>query len=165
MVTFFPIVQHQKGMYKLIMVTLDKELAEDLVETTKQIVAELSEIVEQLKDDPSKRNLYEKYGQAMDRIYGTVVTLGMKNFAEYTKLLKEIGYACSQSDMKLGRARTIGLMESSIQNLDAFREFIVNPQDSNKLKTFRLILEQEKAKAKSLATTIFRITHKRSTDK
>ena len=150
----FQLVNNMNHLYKRSMF-IDKELARDLVQTNKEIRKELTEIIESLQKDPSQLELYEQFGQIIDRIYGTVATIGMKNFAEYTKVIKQISYACSKSDSKQGRARVIGLLEGTIKNLVAFEEFITNPKKTDKLNTFKLILKQEKARADNLLNKTF----------
>lgn len=147
------------------MFNVDGDILKDLLKTSVGITIELNNIVGSLQEDPTQNDLYEKFGQSIDGIYGVVSTLGMKNFAEYTRSLKHIGYACSQYDEQKGRARTISLLESAVENLNLFNILLTNPKDTNNATKLKQMVDREKAKAEKLIETVYKHIDRISTDK
>ena len=147
------------------MFKIDGEIIQDLIKTTESILSELEKVMQELKINPSQKDLYEKFGQQIDRIYGTVSTIGMTNIAEYTMMLKKVGYACSQYEEKTGRARTMNLMENAISNLKIFSEFLKNPKDKEKAKLLKIVVDREKDKALILINTIYKDITRTTTNK
>ena len=147
------------------MFKIDQEILQDLIQTTESILGELEKVMNELKISPAKKELYENFGQQIDRIYGTVSTIGMTNIAEYTMMLKKVGYACSQYEEKTGRPRTMNLMENAILNLKIFSDFLKNPKDKEKAKMLKIVVDREKDKALLLINTIYKDITRTTTNK
>jgi len=144
---------------------IDGEIIQDLIKTSESILSELEKVMNELKMSPANKELYEKFGQQIDRIYGTLSTIGMTNIAEYTMMLKKVGYACSQYEEKTGRARTMNLMENAVANLKIFNDFLKNPKDKEKAKLLKIVVDREKDKAILLMNTIYKGITRTTTNK
>ncbi|WP_198295923.1 hypothetical protein [Bacteriovorax sp. Seq25_V] len=81
--------------------------------------------------DPS---YFAKYGNAIDRIYGTAATLGYTDIASYCLAMKEVTYMASQSNSALGHKKTIKMMIESIALLE---ELITAIYDQSKMKLYK----------------------------
>ena len=134
---------------------MDQDIVDDLIVEIEEIKQELLPLIDDLKADLSILTNFEKCGLLIDRIYGTVITMGMNNFGEYTGLLKEICYACAQSSRTDGRARVLALIEGTIINFDKFSDFLKNPKDKEKLEDYKRILNIEKSRAQNLIKTVY----------
>ncbi len=86
------------------MTNLDKDILEDFVQESKEIVEDLLNILEQADGDFTKVRTLEDYGQKVDRIMGGAKGLGQLAdekhpihwVADYSAVCKAVGYKSSQ---------------------------------------------------------------------
>ncbi len=135
----------------------DAELARDLAEEMTVLSQELAHLVMRLKENNDQPALFEKFGQIIDRIYGTAATFGMKELASYCGTLKEVCYGCASARVAQGYSRVLKLMETYIENVNALIDGVTNPEAMKKLN-FGLHLEEKKAK--KIQEEVFRFTKK-----
>ncbi len=132
---------------------LDKEILDDFIKQIRSTQLELQDISKELKLDMNKPEHFEKFGLLVDRIYGTASTLGMKNLAKYTMILKEIGYKTAQKKGNAGKPKVIGVIESSATFFDTFCNIV---QGIKKTDSLQHTLKLELAKAENLLASILK---------
>lgn len=116
---------------------VDKELVDDFCNEIVLIKGELSGYIANMikpKMEQVDPIYFSKYGNAIDRIYGTAATLGYTDIASYCLAMKEVTYMASQSDSELGRKKTIKMMIESVALLE---ELINAIYDQSKLKLYK----------------------------
>lgn len=116
---------------------LDKELLKDFQEEVLKIKGELSSYISAMmktKIESVDVSYFGKYGQAIDRIYGTAATFGFKDIADYCLAMKEVTYMASQSTNVMGHKKTIKMMIESIALLE---ELSGSLEDEQKLKLYK----------------------------
>lgn len=106
---------------------LDPEIIQDFNNQINQQTMIVCDIIENLKGDLTKNDLFVQVGQVADRIYGAISMFGFKEFAEYCIKMKEMSYKCSYSDPEHEELRT--------KCFDIIREF------PNLLRGFKQVLE------------------------
>ncbi|MBT3586235.1 MAG: hypothetical protein HN509_15110 [Halobacteriovoraceae bacterium] len=74
-----------------------KDIVDDFVNESKQLLDQLEETLEALEEDPNKTGL-ETFGQTIDRIMGAAKSIGANKIGMYCELGKIIGYKSSQAD-------------------------------------------------------------------
>jgi chemotaxis protein histidine kinase CheA len=136
---------------------LDPEMLVDFVTEIKALEAELKVPVLSLKTNLDQPKMFEKFGQVIDRIYGTAATLGFAELATYCGTLKKTCYDCSAANNKRGQVRVLGLMETCLENLDALIKGVHDPEAQKKLTH---VLHLECQKAKKLHEEVFKFTTK-----
>ncbi len=138
---------------------MDKELLKDFISEILSINKNLKEITdEQVKKKVMDKALFEKYGQAIDRIYGTATTLGFKEFGAYSKIMKDVCYSCSQVDNEMAHKKVLRMMMECNEVLEKVPAAIANTEE---FKKFTRVFLVETAKADRMAKTEFRsITRK-----
>ncbi len=68
----------------------NKEMLDIFVAEINEILGNLKAVTnEQMKKRTMDKVLFERYGQAIDRIYGTAMTLGFSDLGLYTKAMKD----------------------------------------------------------------------------
>lgn len=70
---------------------IDEEFLELFIEESLEVIKNLKSFVKELKD-PLTGDIFENYGQQIDRIMGTAFTLSLNFIGEITKMGKEIAY-------------------------------------------------------------------------
>jgi chemotaxis protein histidine kinase CheA len=138
------------------MMALQDELLEDFVQEMKTIRGELKALVDTLMKMPENKMdkaLFEKYGQAVDRIYGTATTLGYLTFGKYMKSMKDMCYLCSHHDNPTGHKKILRMMMECVEKLDAIIVAIPNKVEFKKMDRLFLV---EITKAERLENTDFR---------
>jgi hypothetical protein len=123
---------------------LDAELAKDFVSEVQLLETELKLIVGQLDRSLDQPKAFENFAQVIDRIYGTAATFGMKELAAYCGMLKKTCYDCAKSENKRGHQKVLGLMKTCLENIDALRRGINDPEVMKKIH-HTLHLEIQKA--------------------
>jgi hypothetical protein len=133
---------------------MDQELINDFIKEILEINKELKTITDdQIKKKVMDKNLFEKYGQAIDRIYGTALTLGYKEFGLYARIMKEVCYSCSQSDNEMAQKKVARMMIECNEILEKVPTAILNPVE---FKNFTRVFLVETAKADRMSKTEFR---------
>lgn len=138
----------------------DKELLEAFREEVESLRSEMIPLVDQLKTDVSQSQLFETFGQLIDRIYGTAATMGFNEIAQYGRAMKEICYMCAQSDDELGRKRVIRLLAGCANNL---KSLIEGMESTAEFGQIRAHLETEIEKVQALQESVFSDIERKTT--
>ena len=118
---------------------LDQEMKTDFINEINQLKTPLRECIDGLSKNLNQANLYEKFGQTIDRIYGTATTLGFVDFGNYCKALKDMTYMCSNTENPIGQKKVYAVMVNCLENLDVFIRGLNNPNEMKVLKSQILI--------------------------
>jgi len=137
-----------------------RELIDDLVKEIKTIQIELKIIVDtQLKAPRMDKNLFEKFGQFIDRIYGTATTLGFSEVGKYFLAIKTISYLSSQCEREIGQKKALRMMIECVENIEKICSSIYSKEDLKNLN--RTLFTVEIAKVDRLTRSDFQnITRK-----
>lgn len=136
------------------------ELTDDFVAEIKAIHKDLSVIVNtQLKSPKMDKALFEKFGQLVDRIYGTAMTLGYTEIGKYLLSIKDISYLSSQCDREVGQKKALRMMMECVDNIDKICSAIYKKEE---LKTLNRFFIGEIAKAERMAKNEFQNITRRS---
>ncbi|MFA6236307.1 MAG: hypothetical protein WC635_03180 [Bacteriovorax sp.] len=134
------------------------ELIEDFIAEIKTLHIDLKVIVTKLDSPKMEKALFEKFGQMVDRIYGTAMTLGYTEIGKYLLAIKNISYLSSQSDRELGQKKALRMMMDCVDNIEKICLIIYKKDELAKLERSFL---QEIARADHLTKTEFQnITRK-----
>lgn len=136
---------------------MDEELLNDLLTEMKMLGAELLPIVRSLQGDPNQPAMFEKFGQIIDRIYGTAATFGLKELASYCGTLKKICYECAKMNNARANAKVLKLLETYLGNLVTLIKGVKDPEVAKKIYHGIHIEEQ---KAKKIQEDIFQFIKK-----
>ncbi len=139
--------------------TADKEMLDAFVQEITEIHVMLVKITnEQMKKKVFDGKLFEQYGQAIDRIYGTAMTLGFTDLGKYTKAMKDVSYMCSQYGHETGQKKVLRMMIECNDILVKIPECI---HKSEEFKKYSRIFLVEVTKAERLGKIEFQnITRK-----
>ena len=138
------------------------EMINIFIDEIKELKADMSLIVSKLiKSKMESNNLFEQFGQMVDRIYGTAMTLGHKEIGEYTKAMKDVTYMASASDNENGKKKTLRQMIRYLELNDEICETLKEPEKSNVLN---IKLRQEKSRVEILNKKEFYSVTKKSCD-
>ncbi|MGZ3787646.1 MAG: hypothetical protein ACXVLQ_03945 [Bacteriovorax sp.] len=134
-------------------------LIDDFVAEIKSIHKELQAIVNaQLKLSQMDKRLFENFGQLVDRIYGTAMTMGFSEIGKYFLALKDISYMCSQSNREVAQKKALRMMIDCVENIEKICSAIYRKEELKNLNRLFLV---EITKAERLAKTDFQnITRK-----
>ncbi|MBC7539604.1 MAG: hypothetical protein H7281_12340 [Bacteriovorax sp.] len=139
---------------------MNDELIDDFVAEVKTIHIELKLIVNaQLKTPKMDKALFEKFGQYIDRIYGTAMTLGFTEIGKYLFAMKNISYLSSQCDREVGQKKALRMMMECVDNIEKICSCIYKKEEIKNLNHLFLI---EITKAERLAKTDFQTITRRS---
>lgn len=138
---------------------MSQELIQDFINEILEINKELKSVTdEQMKKKVMDKTLFEKFGQAIDRIYGTATTLGFKEFGAYARIMKEVSYCASQSENEMAQKKVVRMMIECNEILEKVPAALKNPKD---FKNFSRVFLVETAKADRMQKAEFRnITRK-----
>lgn len=133
---------------------MDKELIKSFIIEIITINLELKKIVEeQTKKKAMDQTLFEKYGQNIDRIYGTAMTMGYSDLGKYAKAMKDVTYLCSQTNFETSQKKVLRMMMECNDILDKIPKAIINTEEFKKYSRLFLV---ETTKAQKLEKTEFR---------
>ncbi len=136
------------------------ELIDVFVEEIKSIHTELKTIVDtQLKSPKMDPVLFEKFGQLVDRIYGTAMTLGYKEIGQYMFAMKNISYLSSQCDREIGQKKALRMMMECVDNIE---KICLSVYKKEELVNLNRLFVVEMAKAERLAKSDFQAITRRS---
>jgi hypothetical protein len=131
----------------------NSELINDFIAEIKTIHLELKDIVTiQLKTPKMDKQLFEKFGQLIDRIYGTATTLGYKDIGNYLLAVKNVSYLSSQCDREIGQKKALRMM---MECVDYIEKIYLNLKNKEALKNLYRLFLVENAKADRMAKTEF----------
>lgn len=135
------------------------ELVDDFIAEIKTIHGELKSIVNtQLKTPKMDKVLFEKFGQLIDRIYGTATTLGFADIGKYLLAMKSISYLSSQCDREVGQKKALRMM---IDCVDYIEKIYLSINKKEEMKNLNRLFVVEIAKADRLTKSDFQnITRK-----
>lgn len=138
----------------------ENELIDDFVSEIKSIHLELKKIVAaQLKTPKMEKPLFEKFGQLVDRIYGTAMTLGYVEIGKYLLAIKEISYMSSQSDREVGQKKALRMMMECVDHIE---KICLSIYQKEELKSLNRLFVIEIAKVERLAKSDFQNITRRS---
>ena len=131
----------------------DPEMILSFMQEVQAINEELKTITSlQMKVKLMDPKLFENYGQAIDRIYGTAMTLGYSELGKYTKAMKDVCYLCSHYNHEIGQKKVLRMMIECNDILDRVPSCLVNKEEFKKLSRLFLV---EVTKAERLAKIEF----------
>lgn len=107
---------------------LDQELKDDFIKEVLELKRELNLIVERLVVNHKQPSLYLEFGQKIDRIYGTSITLGFMEFGKYTKAMKDVCNMCGRSDSEMWQKKVVNLMSTCLESFDVLCKGIEQPK-------------------------------------
>jgi chemotaxis protein histidine kinase CheA len=138
---------------------MNKELIDDFVSEIRVIHLDLKANVNtQLNAQKLDKKLFENFGQLVDRIYGTAMTLGYTEIGKYFLAIKNISYLSSQCDREVGQKKALRMMMECVDNMDKICNSIYKKEE---LKTLNRLFIGEIAKAERMARADFQnITRK-----
>lgn len=114
---------------------MQNKLLEDFVDEIKIIQKDLTAIVDtQLRSVNMERVLFEKFGQLIDRIYGTAITLGFKEIGEYFFAIKKITYLSSQCEHETTHMKVLQIMIECSENIEKICKSIYDKVELENLK-------------------------------
>ncbi len=117
------------------MMELDQEMKDDFVKEVKQLQMELQDLVNQLSDNWTQSALFERFGQTIDRIYGTATTLGFAEFGQYAKALKDVCYMCRHTEQEIAQKKVVNMMSGCLENFDALCLGVYDKKELLKVST------------------------------
>lgn len=136
------------------------ELIDEFVAEIKSIHKELQAIVNlQLKTPKMDKSLLEKFGQLVDRIYGTAMTLGYVPIGKYFLAMKEISYMSSQSNNEVAQKKALRMMMECVDNMEKICTCIYKKEE---LKNLERLFTVEIAKVDRLSKTDFQSIKRKS---
>lgn len=139
---------------------IQKELVDDFVSEMRTIHKELQGIVDiQLKNTKIDKALFEKFGQLVDRIYGTAMTLGYTSVGKYFLAIKEVSYMSSQCDQDTGQKKALRMMMECVDNMEKICQCILKKEDLKSLDRFFTV---EISKVDRLSKTDFQSIKRKS---
>ena len=136
------------------------ELINDFISEVKTLHLELKVIVNaQLKTPKMDKALFEKFGQLIDRIYGTAMTLGLKDIGKYLYAMKNVSYLSSQCDREVGQKKALRMM---MECVDYIEKIYLHINNKDQMKNLIRLFVVEIAKAERLEKTDFQNITRRS---
>ena len=140
----------------------DNEMIEIFIDEIKALKGEMSLTISKLiQSKLEERAHFEKFGQLVDRIYGTAMTLGHIEIGEYTKSMKDVAYMASASENEKGHQKTVRAMIKYIELNDEICDCLLQPE---KMAPLNFKLSQEKSKVEILNKREFFSVQKKSCD-
>lgn len=138
---------------------MDEDLVSDFISEVKTIHLELKVILAaQLKTPKMDKALFEKFGQLIDRIYGTATTMGYTDIGKYLYAVKSVSYLSSQCDREVGQKKALRMMMDCVDYIEKIHMHIRNKDEMKNL--YRLFVV-EIAKADRMSKNEFQnITRK-----
>lgn len=137
-----------------------KEIIDAFVTEIKTIHSELKVIVDlQLKAPKLDKKMFETFGQLVDRIYGTAMTLGYTSVGKYFLAIKEVSYMSSQCDHEVGQKKALRMMMECVDNMEKIAACIYKKEE---LKSLDRLFMVEIAKADRLSKTDFHSIKRKS---
>ena len=130
----------------------DPEFVGYFAEEMQGLYGELLPIHESLKKNQNQPKLYEKFGQIIDRVYGTASTMKFDELAEYSRKMKNICYKCSQSTNDKAQRKVFDLVETAIK---LFRDTPLHIHDPVEFKKVRYLMHVEVQKIELLERSVF----------
>lgn len=132
---------------------MDKELLRSFILEIVAINGDLKAVVsDQMKTKKMEPANFEKFGQGIDKIYGTAMTLGFTDLGKYAKAMKDVTYMCSQSNLEVAQKKVLRMMMECTEILDGTPKAIINTEEFKKYSRTFLI---ETTKAQKLEKTEF----------
>ncbi|MFN8369242.1 MAG: hypothetical protein U0T83_01320 [Bacteriovoracaceae bacterium] len=142
---------------------MDQEILQMFSDEIRAIEKELKVVIFGLiKSKLRDKSLFEKYGQIIDRVYGTAATLNFMEVADYCRMMKEITYKCSASDNEVGIQKCMYLMLESLKYLEIIPKTV---SDAEELKKIRYKMKLDLGRGENLTRSYFFSIKKTSVDR
>lgn len=107
---------------------LDEEMKEEFLSEVRSLQLELKTIVDKLLLNYKQPPLFLEFGQKIDRIYGTAMTLGLNDFGLYAKAMKDVCYMCGNANSDMGQKKVLNMMSTCLENFDILCRGIGDPK-------------------------------------
>ncbi len=107
---------------------LDQEIIDDYSKQVDEYSEAMTIILDSLDTDTCQNELYEKFGQNADRIYGAVSMLDLKLFSEYSLKMKEMTYKCLHVENFEPFSKCLEIMKNYIPLLKKTPAFLENTE-------------------------------------
>lgn len=130
----------------------DPEMIAAFSEELQLIVNELTPVAESLRTNPNQPKLFEKFGQVIDRVYGTAATMGYKEIADYCRMMKSVTYKCSQSPNVYAQGQVRDLIMNAVQFMKKTQTIV---QDPAQVKKIQYAMQKERERADELQRKLF----------
>ena len=137
----------------------DPELIAAFAEEIQQLENDLLVVVKGLKQNIDQPPLFAKFGNLIDRIYGTAATFGFKELAAYSGAMKKTCYDCSATINKRAYSRVLIMIEKCLELLGALRVGI-HDQEVDKKINYNLAVEL--GRGKKIYEEIFQFDKKKT---
>jgi chemotaxis protein histidine kinase CheA len=136
-------------------VELDQEMKDDFIAEINLLKKDMQSCVDELTKKLDQPKLFEKFGQTIDRIYGTATTLGFMEFGQYCKALKDLTYMCSATQSQIGQKKVFAIIASSMGSLDIFVKAIDDPAELLKINNqIKIVLKKVETLEKSCFASV-----------
>ena len=139
---------------------VDKEILDSFAEELQMIIDQLSPLAEKIRVSYTDGPSFEKFGQVIDRIYGTAATMGFIEIAEYCKMMKAITYKCSQASNSYAMGQVKDLVLVAVPLLKQMRSSIHEPTQIRKIQ---YTMQKEREKAEDMSRKLFSKIRRTST--
>ena len=122
---------------------MDSEMKKFFVDEVKEIRKDMTDVISKIIESKMSVNEeFAKFGQLVDRIYGTAATLGLNEIGDYMKAAKDISYMASASDNEVGKKKTVKFLIKYVELSDQICEAIF--VDEKLLKINQLLNTERK---------------------
>jgi len=105
--------------------TDNQEIFDEFNHESSALFIELEEIAEALENDPKNNQLFESFGQKVDRIMGAAYSLELNRLGKLCELGKNIGYRVSQTEDRGNRDIICSLLLDLVEIGNAYLEEIM----------------------------------------
>ncbi len=124
---------------------LDQEMMRELMNEAKAIQDELIPLVDKLKENPNQSDVLLVISNIIDRIYGTAMTLGLKEIGGYTGVVKNITRQCAAANIPRAYPEVFKIVENCVKNFDYL---VGSIQDTKMRQKFlqKSIIDMKRAK-------------------
>lgn len=112
----------------------DPEIIEAFKAEIVQIKAELVDVAKALEGNVNQPELFLKFAQIIDRIYGTALTLGFKNIGAYAGVMKSVCQKCGNTKIQRSMPPVFKMVKRCIENFDAIIASISRPAAFDKIQ-------------------------------
>lgn len=134
---------------------IDNEMLEIFVDEMGELKYELLPVYERLKIDKQQPELFLKFSQVVDRIYGTATTMGFKELGEYFGAVRNTCRKCGNSKIPRAMPEVFKVVKNCMDDFDNFRDAFQNQQ---KLPALMTKIKNEIIKIEKLDKEIFDFT-------
>lgn len=133
-------------------VVVDPEILQLFRDELHTLKAELDPMVEKLKANIDVAQCFNDFSNIIDRIYGTAATLGFKELAEYTGMLKQLSRKCFNAKNLYAMEKTKELIIICVLNMERMEQSLHDPR---MIRQMKLVFDQELQRGLALGKILF----------